>query len=99
VKILKKGNCQFKIIEYLKNPINVETLLDLANQLNLRPKNFIRRGEATFKELKLNRHLENDYYLYDMMLKYPILIERPIVISNNKAIIARPPEKIFDFIK
>ena len=53
VKILKKGNCQFKIIEYLKNPINVETLLDLANQLNLRPKNFIRRGEATFKDIDL----------------------------------------------
>ena len=98
VKILKEGNYQFNIVEYLKYPINIEILIGLANKLNLRPKNFIRRGEKVFKEFSINQHLENDNFLYDMMLKYPILIERPIVIRNNKAIIARPPEKIIDFI-
>ena len=98
VKILNENKYEYKIIEYLKSPISIQDLMNLGAKLNLRPKDFIRRSEKIFKELELIQHIENDDYLYDAMSEYPILIERPIVISKNKAIIARPPEKILEFI-
>ena len=98
MKILHKYEYEYKIIEYLKSPLSIQDLMNLGAKLNLRPKDFIRRSEKIFKELKLIKHIENDDYLYDAMSENPILIERPIVVSKNKAIIARPAEKILEFI-
>jgi arsenate reductase len=70
----------------------------LAQKLNLRPKEFIRNGEAKFKELGLLSVIEDDEKILNAMVKYPKLMERPIIVNNDKACIGRPPEKILEII-
>ena len=73
-------------------------LKELGQRLDLRPKDFIRKGEQEFKDLNLSQRLDNDETLFEAMSKFPKLMERPIVVSGNKARIGRPPEKILEII-
>jgi len=82
------------IIHYLKTPPDEATLRTLAARLGMRPKEFIRKGEAEFKSLGLKEKLEDDKALYTAMTQHPKLIERPIVVSGEKAILGRPPENV-----
>ncbi len=82
------------IIKYLETPPTKDELQRLAAKLHLRPKDFIRRGEAEFKQLELKKKLEDDNALMAAMAAHPRLIERPIVVKGNVAILGRPPEKV-----
>ena len=73
-------------------------LKELSQKLDLRPKDFIRKGEQKFKDLDLSQKLDSDEALFEAMSKFPKLIERPIVVSGDKARIGRPPEKILEII-
>ena len=64
----------------------------------MRPKDFIRKGEAEFKELNLAEKIDNDNALFEAMSKFPKLMERPIVVKGSCARIGRPPEKILEII-
>ena len=66
--------------------------------LKLRPKDFIRKGEKEFSDLNLALHLENDAYLFEAMSNNPKLIERPIVVAGDKAVIGRPSENVLKLI-
>ncbi|MFC1550131.1 arsenate reductase (glutaredoxin) [Candidatus Neomarinimicrobiota bacterium] len=85
-----------EIFEYLKNPLNESELREVSKKLGLRPKDFIRKNEAEFKENKLRESLENDNELFKQMALHPKLIERPIVMYKDKAKIGRPPEQVLD---
>ena len=61
----------------------------IAEKLNLNPKEFLRKSDKKYKELSLS-----DSELFQLMSENPSIIERPIIISNNKAVIGRPPENI-----
>ena len=82
------------IIEYLKTPLNLEQLLELRSYFDLR--DFVRTNEPVFKNLNLT--LQDEAKVFEAMLKEPILMQRPIVTYNKKAIIARPPEKVLELI-
>ena len=86
------------MIKYLDSPLSIEELKDLSQKLQLRPKDFIRKGETEFKELNLALSLEDDERLFEAISKYPKLMERPIVASEGKACIGRPPENILKII-
>ena len=94
VKILENSGKDFEIIDYMKSPPKPSDLEMLANKMGIRAKDFIRSREAIFKELDLKIHIDNDETLFDYMSKHPKLIERPIVVKGNKAVLGRPPEKI-----
>jgi arsenate reductase len=66
--------------------------------LGMDPIDLIRKGEGLYKELDIDNHADNAQTLINIMIKNPILIERPIVIANNKAVIGRPPELVLDII-
>tara|TARA_B100000214_G_C23808464_1_gene553791 strand:+ start:120 stop:329 length:210 start_codon:yes stop_codon:yes gene_type:complete len=66
--------------------------------LNLKPKDFIRKGEKEFAKLNLANHLDNDILLYEAMSANPKLIERPIIISDTSAVIGRPPENVLKLL-
>ena len=86
------------IIEYLKTPLDKKSLRVLSGFLSLRPSEFVRKGEADFKENELSRYLDNDDKILEAMALFPKIIERPIVTCGNRAIIGRPPsnvEKLF----
>ena len=96
--IITKKGIKPKIILYLDKTFSSNELKDIIAKLNINPRDLLRKGESEYKENNLkNLHLEDDD-LINAMIKHPKLIERPIVISGNKAIIGRPPEKVLELI-
>ena len=88
----------FNVINYINSPLSEAELKNIGVMLNLRPKDFIRKGEKEFSDLSLALHLENDAYLFEAMSSNPKLIERPIVVAGDKAVIGRPPENVLKLI-
>jgi arsenate reductase (glutaredoxin) len=99
LQLLVENNLEPKIIEYLKTPPEKNELLDLLNKFAKSPREILRKNESAYKELNLNQQHLTDDELITAILKCPILLERPIVVINNKAIIARPPEILLDWLK
>jgi arsenate reductase len=82
------------VVEYLKNPPNAEQLTALLQLMSLKPRQLMRRGEPVYKELALDDPSLSDAALISAMVQHPILIERPIVVANGKAVLGRPPENV-----
>jgi arsenate reductase (glutaredoxin) len=94
LSILQENGIEPSIREYLKKPLTREELEKILGMLNTRPINICRRGESLFRELGLSVD-DPDHKVFEMMLSNPKLIERPIVIKNQKsAVLARPPENV-----
>jgi len=89
---LKEKNIEFKVKEYLKEPLTENELKEVLQKLNIKPSELVRKKEAIFKELGLKDATEDK--LLKAMVKNPKLIERPIVIRGDKAVVARPLEEI-----
>ena len=94
MKILENSGQEFEIIDYIKLPPSPAELQSLATKMGFRARDFVRRKESIFKELDLKPHLDDDRLLFQYMSKNPKLIERPIVVKGEKAVLGRPPEKI-----
>ncbi len=86
------------IVEYLKNVPTIEAFQSLGRKLNMRPAEFVRKGEAMFKENNLKDKLEDDKALFEAMNQFPKIMERPIIVRGEKAVLGRPPENILDLI-
>ncbi|MEX1306327.1 MAG: arsenate reductase (glutaredoxin) [Rhodovibrionaceae bacterium] len=86
------------VIEYLKTPPSKEKLTSILKQLGLKPRELLRKGEPLYKDLKLDDPGLSDKDLIAAMVENPILIERPIVLSGDKACLGRPPEKVIDIL-
>lgn len=95
--ILEASKQPFEIIHYLENPPSKEELLDILRMLAIKPIALVRKNEAVWKENFKGKEL-SDNAIIEAMLKYPKLIERPIVIKNRKAVIGRPPEKVKEIL-
>ena len=98
VQILNDLAVEYEIIDYLNNPPTVDELQSLAIKMGLKAREFIRVKEAVFKELDLQPHLDDDTFMFQKMSEYPKLIERPIVVKGERAVLGRPPEKIEDLL-
>ena len=99
LEILQENNINFDVINYLENPLSFEELKKLQGILKLKAIDFTRTGEQDFKDSDLDKDSE-DEELLKLMESYPKIIERPIVIKDDKeAIVWRPPENILDLIK
>ena len=94
LQLLRKEGIEPTIVEYLKTPLAKEQLRNISQLLGLRPKDFVRKIEIDFKDNDLSKSLEDDEKILDAMLLYPKIIERPIVISGEEAVIGRPPENV-----
>ena len=86
------------IVEYLKTPPPVSDLQAALGMLNLAPRGLMRRKEAPYAEQGLDNDALSDAALIQAMHDHPILIERPVVLSNGKAAIGRPPEQVLDIL-
>jgi len=89
---LKEKNIDFKVKEYLKEPITKEELEEVLEKLGMKPSELVRKKEAIYKELGLKDASEDE--LLEAMVQNPKLIERPIIINKDKAVVARPLENI-----
>jgi len=96
--LLKTKAVEPEIVEYLDNPPDRKTLTSILDLLGLEPRELMRTHEKEYTEAGLdNPDLSRDQ-LIATMIKYPRLIERPIVVCNGKAAIGRPPEKVLDIL-
>ena len=98
LQILRDKGIEPNIIEYLKRPLQKDELKNISKTLGLRPKDFIRKNENDFKENNLGKYIENDEKMFEAMVAYPKIIERPIVTLESKAVLCRPPENILKLI-
>tara|TARA_Y100001978_G_scaffold53074_1_gene47637 strand:+ start:145 stop:492 length:348 start_codon:yes stop_codon:yes gene_type:complete len=98
LEILNKKKLDIDIIEYLKSPLDSNEIFNILKKLNYTARDLLRRGEDIYKNKNLSDESLTDDFLIDMMSKNPILIERPIVVCNDKAVIGRPPEKVLEII-
>jgi arsenate reductase (glutaredoxin) len=96
--ILNEKQCDVTVVEYLDKSPGMFELKNILRFLNMKPRDILRTGEPVYKELKLDRDGFSDMDLIKIMVKYPILIERPIVVNGEKAIIGRPPEKVLTIL-
>jgi len=83
----------FKVIEYLKDFPSKTELQAIIDKLGIAPEALVRKGEEEYKQHFKGKTLSNDEWI-DAMIQFPKLIERPIVVVGNKAVIARPTERI-----
>ena len=97
VKLLEDKNLDFEVVEYLKVAPSKNELKLVLSQLNISAKELLRTGEAVYKELGL-KDVSDEEKLIDAMLKNPKLIERPIIVKNGKAVIARPIENLEELL-
>ena len=76
-----------------------EDLVSVFEKLNMKPFSLIRKGDQKIKKKLIGINEEDDDKIIELFLKYPMALERPIVIFGNKAVIGRPPEKIYDLFE
>ncbi|MCK8046504.1 arsenate reductase (glutaredoxin) [Shewanella sp. 1CM18E] len=96
--LLEEHNCNIEIVEYLKTPVSAVELEEILTKLNVAPREVMRVKEAEYKEQGLNNDTLSTADLIQAMIATPKLIERPIVLANNKAVIGRPPENVLTII-
>jgi arsenate reductase len=87
-----------KVVDYLKAPPTVAELKNVLKKLGLRARDIVRKSEARYAELGLKERDVGDDELLALMVENPILIERPIVVSGDKAAIGRPPEAVLKIL-
>lgn len=95
LEILQNKGLELEIVEYLKTPLSLKQLKNLRAQFDL--KDVVRTNENRFKELGLS--LDNEMQVLQAMVKEPILMQRPIITYEGKAVIGRPPEKVLQLLE
>jgi arsenate reductase len=86
------------IVRYLATPPDAAQLRDLLSKLGISPRQLLRTGEDEYKALNLADQALSDEQLIATMAANPKLIERPILIAGDKAVIGRPPEKVLEIL-
>jgi arsenate reductase (glutaredoxin) len=95
--IAEQKGIKAEIIEYLKTPLTQAKIKELLQKLGIKAQELVRKGEELYKEKYKGKSLSESEWI-KVLAENPILIERPIVVNGEKAVIARPPEKILDII-
>ncbi|WP_087815963.1 arsenate reductase (glutaredoxin) [Psychrobacter sp.] len=97
--IMKASGENPEVIEYLKTPPSRDYLVELLAKINLSPRELLRSKEPVNDELGLDNPELSDDQIIDAMIAHPILINRPIVVTNKGAALCRPSERIFDLLE
>ncbi len=95
--LIEERGHDFVVKEYLKTPPTKEELKGVIELLGIKPEQLLRKGESDFKENFKGKNLSDDEWI-DAMIAYPKLIERPIVLDGDKAVLGRPPENVLQLL-
>jgi arsenate reductase len=96
--LLQDQGVEPTVIEYLKTPLTAAELKAIVAKLGIKPEALVRKGEDLYKTNYAGKTLTDAQWI-DAMVKHPILIERPIVVSGARAVIGRPPENVNALLK
>lgn len=97
--IMKASGENPEVIEYLKTPPSRDYLVELLAKINLSPRELLRSKEPVNDELGLDNSELSDDQIIDAMIDHPILINRPIVVTNKGAALCRPSERVFELLE
>ena len=98
LSLLQEKSININVIEYLKTPPDISQLKQILKQLGYEPRRLMRKSEQIYKDLDLGNENKTAEDLVNAMAQNPILIERPIVLSGEKAAIGRPPESVLNIL-
>ena len=98
LKLLNENKLSPEIIEYLKTPLDVKTIEKLLDMLGMEPRDIMRKKEPDYKKAGLDNQKLSRKKLIEALAAHPSVLERPIVVINNKAVIGRPPENVLSII-
>ena len=98
LELLEARGLTPEVVRYLETPPDAATLKALLGKLGIGSRQLLRSGEDEYKTLGLADPALSDDQLIDAMARHPKLIERPILVAGNKAVIGRPPEKVLEIL-
>ncbi|AQQ05760.1 MULTISPECIES: arsenate reductase (glutaredoxin) [Stappiaceae] len=98
LEMIRKSGVEPQVIEYLKTPPSREELVDLIKRTGLPVRDILRQKGTPYDELGLGEDRWTDDQLIDFMMEHPILINRPIVVSEKGVRLCRPSEKVLDLL-
>ena len=98
LELLQAQGLTPNVVRYIETPLNAAQLSDLLAKLKISARQLLRTGEEEYKTLNLADSNLSDAQLIDAMAAYPKLIERPILVVDNHAVIGRPPEKVLEIL-
>jgi len=94
VKALTENRVDFNKVNYYIDPFSKSKLKSLLKKMKMKPSELLRKNEQAYKDLKIKERNYSEEQILDLMIKNPDLVQRPIVEKGEKAILARPPERI-----
>ena len=98
LQILQDNNIKPEIIDYLEDPPTTQKLKEIIAMLAVSARDLVRSGESEYKDAGLDDDRLSDNDIIEAICQNPVLLQRPIVISNNRAIIGRPPGRVLEII-
>ncbi|MDX1298755.1 MAG: arsenate reductase (glutaredoxin) [Pseudomonas sp.] len=98
LQLLEDRGLSPTIVRYLETPLSAAQLQELLAKLGIAPRQLLRTGEDEYKSLGLSDPQLTDAQLIEAMASQPKLIERPILVVGDKAVIGRPPENILEIL-
>ena len=97
--ILEESSQEFEVFEYLKNEFSADDIKTIMTQLNISDiREMLRTKEAEYKELDIANEAKTQDEIIELVVKTPKLVERPIIIKDGKAVIARPMENLTNLL-
>ncbi|MFP5261929.1 MAG: arsenate reductase (glutaredoxin) [Blastocatellia bacterium] len=96
--ILTERGAEFDVINYYETPLSVEELRGLIGKLGVTPRELLRKDEPVYRELNLGGRDLSDDELIRLMAENPDLMQRPIVVRGNRAVLGRPPENVEELL-
>jgi arsenate reductase len=97
--LLEENDISPEIVYYLETPPDSKELKNLLKKLDMNVRDVLRRSEPEYDTLGLEDESLADEIVLDLLVKHPALLQRPIVVAGNQAIIGRPPENVLPFIE
>ena len=97
LELLRSKGIEPQVVLYLEDKLDKSTLIKLIDLLGITAEELVRKSEAEFKDHFASKQLSEDDYI-EAMLSHPKLIERPIVVIGERAVLGRPPENVLDLM-
>lgn len=97
--LLEENDVSPEIVYYLETPPSSEELKELLSKLGLGIRDILRNNEAEYSELGLDDPSLSDEIIFDIVCRHPNLIQRPIVVQGERAILGRPPENVLSLLQ
>lgn len=98
LELLQERGIEPQVVRYLDTPPDAATLRTLVRKLDIRPRELLRTGEEEYRSLGLADESVGDDAIIEAMAAHPRLIERPILMRDERAVIGRPPERVLELL-